>query len=290
MCTVFVPTDHSKNMSKRKKIGLALGGGAARGCAHIGVIRALEEAGYEIEAISGTSIGALIGGVYASGGLGSLEAELETMSIPKVLSFWDLRLPVSGLVKGQKVEDFLQRFLPISTIGRLPIPFAAVGADLKSGDRVVLDKGALLTAIRASISLPAIFPPVKVGKRYLVDGGLVDPVPVKALRDMGVKTIVAVDLNYHLEDASESLHPLVKKMADWVRDGNPLLFDVLYRSVMMIQRELTIANFQLDPPHLVIRPRVGTYKAFDFHRSQELIEEGYRSMKQALKRVDWTNR
>jgi len=269
-------------MPKRKQIGLALGGGAARGCAHIGVIRALEEAGYEITAVAGTSIGAFVGGVYAGGGLDKLEEEFRGMSRGKILSLWDFRLPVSGLIEGKKIEKYLEQFLSVKSIGKLPMPFAAVAANLKTGDEVVLDKGKIIPAVRASISLPAIFTPVEIGRKHLVDGGLVNPLPVNVLRDMGLKNVVAVDLNYHLDDPSFVQPSLLKQATQWMRSGDPLMFDVIYRSVMMIQRELTIQRLKTEPAELVIRPKVGTFKAFDFHRAAELIEEGYRSAKLAL--------
>ncbi len=268
----------------KKKIALALGGGAARGCAHLGVIRALEEQDYEIEAVSGTSIGALVGGVYASGGLQELRDLLPKITKKKVFSYWDFNfLTGGGIVKGKRAEELIDRFLKIKTFKKLNIPFYAVAANIKNGKKVIINSGEVLSAIRASISLPVIFPAVQKGNQLLADGGLVDPVPIQILKEKGYKNIIGVDLNYDLQDLTAELNPIIKKSLKWIKGNEPLAIDVLYRSVMIIQRELTLKAEQLDPPKLIIRPKVGKYKAFDFHRAVEMENEGYRATKKALK-------
>ncbi len=270
----------------KKKIALALGGGAARGCSHLGVIRALEEQGYEIEAISGTSIGALVGGIYASGNLQELRNILPKITKTKVLSYWDFNfLTGGGIVKGKRAEDLIERFLAVKTFKKLHIPFYAVAANIKNGKKVVINSGKIMPAIRASISLPAIFPAVKRGSQILADGGLVDPVPIQVLKEKGYKNIIGVDLNYDLQDLSSDLNPLLKKSMQWLTGNGPLAIDVLYRSMMLIQRELTLKAEHIDPPKLMIRPKVGKYKAFDFHKAVEMEKEGYRAAKNALRAI-----
>lgn len=182
----------------RPKIGLALGSGSARGLAHIGVIRAVEEAGIEIDCIAGTSMGALIGAVYAAGKLDELEAVFATFDWKKTLSFFDVVLPKSGLLDGAKVGELVRGLVHAKSIEALNMPFQAVATDIANGTEVVIGSGDVIEAVRASISVPGIFTPVRSGDRILVDGGLVNPVPVSAARAMGADIVIAVDLNHEI--------------------------------------------------------------------------------------------
>jgi len=182
-------------MSKTKKIGLALGSGSARGWSHIGVIHGLLEEGIDIDIVCGTSIGSIVGGALAAGALDKLDKWARELAWSDILGFMDVTLPRSGLIEGDRIAKFFRENLSDPNIEDLPLPFAAVSTDMSSGREVWLQKGSLIDAIRASISLPGIFTPFKQGERWLVDGGLVNPVPVSLCRAMGADVVIAVNLN-----------------------------------------------------------------------------------------------
>jgi NTE family protein len=186
----------SKPNIEGKKIGLALGSGSARGLAHIGVLRAIEESGIKIDLIAGSSIGALVGAVYAGGELNALESSFKTFGWKKLVSLFDLVLPKSGLMDGKKVMEFVSSHLIIKEIEALPIPFQAVATDILTAEEILISEGDIANAIRASIAVPGIFTPVYDAGRILVDGGLVDPVPVSVVRAMGADFVIAIDLNH----------------------------------------------------------------------------------------------
>jgi NTE family protein len=186
----------SEFKKKGLKIGLALGGGSARGLAHIGVIQVLQAYGIPIDIIAGTSIGSLVGSLYAAGdSVEKLEKSVSLLDKRKVLSLMDITFPRSGLVRGNRIEKMLIDWgLGDKTFEELNIPFAAVATDIESGERVILNQGNVADAVRASMSIPGIFVPVKYDDRYLVDGGVVDPVPVDLAKKMGADIVIAVSL------------------------------------------------------------------------------------------------
>jgi NTE family protein len=190
------------------KIGLALGSGSARGLAHLGVIRAIEEAGIEVSFIAGSSMGALVGAIYAAGKINELEAAFRTFDWKKTASFFDVVLPKSGLLDGAKVSELVRTHIHTDTIEMLTKPFAAVATDIVSGEEVIIRSGDVIEAVRASISVPGIFTPVRNNGRILVDGGLTNPVPVSAVRAMGADIVIAVDLNHEII-AGKNLKPLL---------------------------------------------------------------------------------
>ena len=192
----------------RPKIGLALGSGSARGLAHLGVIRAIEDAGIKVDFIAGTSMGALIGAIHAAGKLDELEAAFRTFDWKMTASFFDVVLPKSGLLDGAKVSELVRAHIHADTIEMLAKPFAAVATDIVSGEEVVIRSGDVIEAVRASISVPGIFTPVRSNGRILVDGGLTNPVPVSAVRAMGADIVIAVDLNHEII-AGKNLKPLL---------------------------------------------------------------------------------
>ena len=192
----------------RPRIGLALGSGSARGLAHLGVIRAIEEAGIEVGFIAGTSMGALIGAIHAAGKLDELEASFLGFDWKKTASFFDVVLPKSGLLDGARISELVRAHIHADTIEALPIPFAAVATDIVSGEEIVIRSGDVIEAVRASISVPGIFTPVRSDGRILVDGGLTNPVPVSATRAMGADIVIAVDLNHEII-AGKNLKPLL---------------------------------------------------------------------------------
>jgi NTE family protein len=194
--------------NRRPRIGLALGSGSARGLAHLGVIRAIEDAGIEVDFIAGASMGALIGAIYAAGKLDELEATFLTLDWKKTVSFFDVVLPKSGLLDGAKISELVRAYIHADVIEKLPKPFAAVATDIVSGDEVAIRSGDAIEAVRASISVPGIFTPVRSNGRILVDGGLTNPVPVSVLHAMGADFIIAVDLNHEIV-AGKNLKPLL---------------------------------------------------------------------------------
>ena len=196
------------NPGRRSRIGLALGSGSARGLAHLGVIRAIEDAGIEVDFIAGTSMGALIGAIHAAGKLDELEATFLAFDWRKTASFFDVVLPKSGLLDGARISELVRAHIHTDAIETLPIPFAAVATDIVSGEEVVIRSGDVIEAVRASISVPGIFTPVRSNGHILVDGGLTNPVPVSAVRAMGADIVIAVDLNHEIING-KNMKPLL---------------------------------------------------------------------------------
>jgi NTE family protein len=199
------PTLKSDANAPAPKVGLALGSGSARGLAHIGVLRAIEEAGIEIDVIAGTSMGALIGAIFAAGKLDGLATRFLDFDWKGIISLLDPVFPRSGLIDGQKIADLVRAHVSAASIEDLPIPFRAVATCIMSGEEVVCGAGDLIEAVRASISVPGIFTPMRSNGRILVDGGLVNPVPVSVVRAMGADLVIAVDLNHDIV-AGRALH------------------------------------------------------------------------------------
>jgi NTE family protein len=298
-------------------VGLALGSGSARGWAHIGVIRALAEAGLPVDYLAGTSIGAAVGAVFASGDLDALEDVALELDWRQVASFYDAVLPKSGLIDGTKLSAFIRNYVKETRIEQLPIPYCAVATDLETGEEVAIRDGDIVEAVRASFSIPGILTPVRWNDRILVDGGLVNPVPVNVLRDMGADFVIAVDLNRGVvgerasrgrataleppvRDApvteiksriSRALHtrmarvggPALAQIKRWrSREQLPSIFDVMTTSINIMETFITTTRLDADPPDLLIQPKVGHIRSMEFHRAGEAILEGYREAKERL--------
>ena len=216
---------------KKRRVALVLAGGGARGVAHIGAIEELERQGFEISAVAGTSMGALVGGVYASGYLEPFKEWMRALDKYKVFSLVDFALSTEGLVKGDRVMEAMKELVPDVQIERMPVPFAAVAADLLTGDEVVLDSGGLYDAIRASISIPSVFRPVHRDGRVLVDGGTVNPLPLNRVRREEGDLLVAVDVSARFG-------------ADSVRRANASLnyYKVLIASSQIMQQRITLGE------------------------------------------------
>ena len=193
--TESVPTASSPSTSK---VGLALGSGSARGWAHIGVIRALADAGIEIKCVAGTSIGSLVGAAFALNKVDVLEEFARQLDWKQIVSFLDVTFPKSGLIDGKRITDFFRSHVQDVNIEEMSLRYCAVATDLVTGTEAVLNQGDLIEAIRASISIPGIFAPVKKDDGFLVDGGLVNPVPVSVARNMGADYVIAVNLNHDI--------------------------------------------------------------------------------------------
>lgn len=246
------------------KIGLALGSGAARGLAHIGVIRALEENGISIDVISGTSIGAVVGGLYAAGLTVKEISEFALEFGKKRVAYWidPSFFRGGGLIKGDKIEQALKELTgPIDFKG-LKIPFYAVASDLVTFDAVVLAEGQLSRAVRASFAIPGIFSPVRYDGHWLIDGALVAPVPTRVLRENGCDLIIAVNVSTAPEK-EESISP----------QDIPGILDVLMQTIYMAQQKIAEPCMRLADINIV--PAVGEYGWTDFSRAADLIEAGY---------------
>lgn len=292
------------------RIGLALGSGAARGWSHIGAIQVLEEAGIRPDIICGTSIGALVGGVHAKGKLEGFETWLRGLSWSDVVSFLDFSMG-GGLIKGSKLLGYLGGILGEADIAEFDVPFAAVATDLHTGREVWLEKGPFLEVARASISVPGLFTPVLRDGRYLVDGGLVNPVPVSLARAMGADIVIAVDLGADMlgpaspahQQASTAVVPsqpddglLSRLQAGFASlfagSGNgstapppPSMIDVLATSINIMQVRITRSRLAGEPADVLVTPRLAHFALLDFHRAGEAIEEGRRATEAVLPQI-----
>ena len=284
------------------RIGLALGGGSARGWAHVGVIRELEAAGIRPDLVCGTSVGAMVGAAYAAGELDRFEQWLLDMSMSDVVSFMDVTLN-GGMLKGDRLMDFFRRNFVDHPIENLAMPFAAVATSLRTGAEVWLREGSAVEAVRASIALPVLFTPVQHNGLILVDGGLVNPVPVSLARAMGADLVIAVDLNSDMLSRYEAADPPPESTAspvgEWMRKlqvtlGLPLsevarnepkppsLLDVVGSSINIMQVRITRSRMAGEPADVVIAPRLAHFGLFDFHRAREAIDIGRRSVRTVL--------
>lgn len=279
------------------RVGIALGGGSARGWAHIGVLAGLSENGIEPEVVCGTSIGALVGGIYAAGGLKELEAWVAGLTRRDVLALVDFTVVGGGAIRGRKLLDLYREQLGEPAIEELPRPFAAVATDLETGAEVWLQHGPLHEAIRASISLPGLFVPVRRDGRWLVDGGLVNPVPVSLCRALGADVVIGVDLRSgpapptQAEGAARMGPAVVRQVrgtpaaAGKAGEGSPeapRLPAVLAAALDIMQDRISRSRLAGDPPDLLVTPRVRGVPPLEFAGGGPTIEEGYRAVRRAL--------
>ena len=268
------------------RVGLALGGGGARGYAHIGVIDVLIEHGFEIAAVAGSSMGALVGGLYAAGQLEPYGAWVRTIGQREVLRLLDPRLRGPGASGAEKVMARVGELIGDAQIEDLPIPFTAVATDLLARRAVWFQRGPLTTAIRASIALPPAITPVVVEGRLLSDGGLMDPVPIAPIASAAVDTIVAVSLNGL---RGNGLPVSVRKPAGGSYQAESLpaglrKIDMVNLSMEAVSALLTRYRLAALPPDLLIEVPVDACGTLDFHRAEEMIELGRASAQEALAR------
>ena len=278
----------------RPRLGIALGSGSARGWAHIGVLRALRQAGIEPDLVCGTSIGAFVGAAYASGRLDELEAWVASLTRRDVLGFFDVSLG-GGLIKGERLLNFVtERFLH-GSFADLERPFACVATDLANGREIWLKEGAIADAVRASIAVPGLFAPHPVGGRFLVDGGLVNPVPVSLCRAIDADVVIAVDLGMDTINLrlGKALPVNVqggwrRKVGNWLgRNGNgdaprPSLTDVLTNSVAIMQGRISRSRMAGEPADVLVAPRLGQMGLLDYHRGVDAITAGRKATEHML--------
>ncbi|NIP38156.1 MAG: patatin family protein [Candidatus Dadabacteria bacterium] len=253
------------------KLGIALGGGGAKGYAHIGVLKTFNKHGIEFDVISGTSVGAFVGAVYASGSLDKLEEIATRFSIIDIPLLLSPTLSKQGFFSGKKIEKILNEIIPESKIQDLPKPFSAVCVDLNKPRIVTLSKGNLVNAVRASIAIPGLFTPIKSGKQLLVDGGVLEPVPVEAARKMGADILVAVDLLSKSQNFKD------------LQDGT--LVDIIQKTSIATQQGLTKFRMELHPPDFVIEPDVSDLGILDFKKGKKAIRVGEAETKKIIPKI-----
>ena len=267
---------------KPPKVGLALGSSAARGLAHIGVLKALKEASIPVDMVAGTSMGAMIGACFAKEGeISAVEEiaintgwrELARLLDPKLGS---LR---KGLIRGQRIEEFLYSLIGDAEFKDLKIPFAAVATDVNTGEEVVIREGSVIEAVRASISIPGIFVPVMLEGKCLVDGGLTNPVPADIVRDMGAKFIIAVNVLVEPQKSKRTASP--PKGAEMAEAPN--IFNTLIQSIYIMEHE--IIKSRIPKADVIISPDVSRIEAFEFYKGEEAILAGYEAARNALPRL-----
>lgn len=288
--------------ARKPRIGLALGGGSARGWAHIGVIRALEEIGIHADLIAGTSIGALVGAAHAGGKLAPFEEWARGLTRKDVFSLMDFQLG-GGMLKGARLMDFFRSNFHDSQIEDLALPFAATATALQTGAEVWLRSGSTIDAVRASLAMPALFTPVHYQGRLLVDGGLVNPVPVSLARAMEADVVIAVDLASDIlgrslrptqgtESATGShewlrrlqagVSQLLPSPATPAQAALPSMLSVMATSIEIMQVRISRSRMAGDPPDALIRPRVGHIGVLELHRAAESIEAGRRAVQEVV--------
>jgi len=300
---------------RRPVIGLALGGGAARGLAHIGIVRTLIAHGIVPNVVVGTSIGAVVGGAYATGQLDTLEEWARRLQPRNLLGYLDIRLNGSGLIGGDKLAAQLEAAIGPILIEDLPMKFATVATEVRTGHEIWLTHGRMVDAMRASYALPGIFSPVLVGDRWLVDGALVNPVPVSAARAFGAEIVIAANLSSDIFAHSTTIYshgPAAEvtvavapetmiepaapkrgfgrlfsaertmKREFFGSAGRPGISSVMVDAFNIMQDRITRARLAGDPPDLLISPRVGEIGWFDFHRADDLIAHGTRAAERAI--------
>ena len=256
-------------MTDRPKIGLALGAGSARGIAHLGVLKVLETYKVPIDYIAGSSMGALIGALYACGL--DVDFMIKFANELQSKSWIDLCMPRSGLISGKKVESMLRIITRNRTFADLKLPFAAVATDIQRGEAVVLRSGSVAAAVRASISIPVIFKPVILDGKKLVDGGVVDRVPVTVSKNMGADVVIAVDVN---------------KFVTFQAVDN--IFDVMFQTLDIMERK--ILNTTVLDTDVLIRPKVGHISPAQFHKVDELVEQGMIAAEAAMSKIGYVLR
>ena len=299
---------------RRPVIGLALGGGAARGFAHIGILRALIAHGIVPNVVVGTSIGAVVGGAYAAGHLDTLEEWARSLQPRNIFSYLDIRLNGSGLIGGAKLAAQLEASLGQIQIEDLPLKFASVATEVRTGHEIWLTHGRLVDAMRASYALPGIFAPRLVGDRWLVDGALVNPVPVSTARALGAEIVIAANLSNDVfghsttifsygaqgdapEEVVEVAPPPKRRFGNFFSaertvkreffggGGRPGISTVMVDAFNIMQDRITRARLAGDPPDLLISPRVGQIGWFDFHRADDLIAHGARAAERTIEAI-----
>lgn len=308
----LAPRDASRvSGGPRRRVGLALGGGSARGWAHIGIIRELRDAGVPLDVIAGTSIGAVVGGCAAAGKLDELEAFALSLNRRRMLGLMDISFAGSALIGGARLRRRLSRDLGDVRIEGLPTPFAAVATELGSGREVCLSHGDLVEAVRASYAMPGLFEPVRISGRWLFDGAMSNPVPVSVCRTLGADFVIAVSLTSDIDEAATSgsasllgdevesavvpagrttkrrrLRFARRRLFERRVDGAPGIASVMVNAFSVAQERISRARLAYDRPEVLIPARLDSVGLFDFHRAANLVAHGRRVAREALPAIE----
>jgi len=298
----------------KPKIGIALGSGAARGWSHIGVLQALAEEGIEPDIVCGCSMGALVGAAYVAGELETLEKRARTINWREIARYVDIDLTNGGLIEGKRILSFMQTIKEDATIESFETPFAAIATDLLTGREIWLQQGSIVDAVRASMAMPGLFSPVNLNSKWLLDGALVNPVPVSACRALGADIIIAVNLNGGLvgkhthpslaektqenststgmdildglfKEVPSSISKSLKKIVPGLLmsgSATPSYFDVSASAINIMQDQITRSRLAGEPPHIMFTPRLRDLGILEFNRAEEAIEEGRNSVRRSL--------
>lgn len=285
----------------KKDVALVLSSGGARGLAHIGAIEELEAQGYRITSIAGCSMGALIGGVYAAGKLKEFREWMKTVDRKKMLELTDFSLSLNHIVKGSRIIEAIMEFVPDVPIEDLPIPYCAVATDLKTGHEVVFNKGSLFHAIRASISLPSFYEPVRRDGMILIDGGVTNPIPLNRVVRQEGDILVGIDVSGHDYKAQwEIQQELIEKRKRSKSLSQQILnklipdnlefnyYTMLSRVSSLMIRQNSILMTQLMKPDVLVDIQMSRYGGFDYDKSEKIIAIGRQKTQQALKRINNT--
>jgi len=290
----------------KKNVALVLSAGGARGCAHIGAIRILEQQGFHITSVAGTSMGALIGGIYASGQLPQFEEWISSLDMLEVLSLTDFSISKKGLVKGEKVIKRIKEIVPSRKIEELPIPFCAVATDILNGSETVFTEGDLFEAIRASIAIPTVFQPHIIDNRYFVDGGITNPIPVNRVSRSGDDLLVVVNVSAHVPPSKRTEEPeqkpygqyaeliesikekLNRLMPDKKNHDDISILNLSNKSIGTMMRRISELTLEKHKPDILISISRQSFSTYDFYKAREIIREGEEATLETLKRMEKT--
>ncbi len=288
-----------KDEQKKKNVALVLSSGGARGLAHIGAIEELEARSYHISSIAGCSMGALIAGVYAAGKLDEFREWMKTVTRRKMFELTDFSLSLNHIVKGKRIIEAIMEFVPDVAIEDLPIPYCAVATDLTAGKEVVFNKGSLFEAIRASISLPSFYEPVQRDGMILIDGGVINPIPLNRVKRQSGDILVGVDVSGH---DYKSQWEEMRRLTEWQKNDKSLkakildklipdniefnYYTMLSRSSSLMIRQNSILMAKLMKPDVLVDIQMSRYGGFDYDKSEKIIAIGRQKTSQAINKYE----
>lgn len=288
-------------MKQSKRVALVLSSGGARGYVHIGAIEALTERGYEISSIAGTSIGALVGAMYAAGRLAEVKKEFASLSTKEIVSLIDLSVGKNHLVKGERVIEKLKAIVPDVNIEDLKIPFRAVAGDLETQREVVFSKGSLYRALRASISIPTVFRPVKIGTHLLVDGAVANPLPLnRVVRHEDGDLLVSINVCAPASPEIDAIRTRARRLQQSKllslnglagvfkssETGSNYLSLMLSTLTLLIQRNTVLAK-KVTPPDISLDIPMNRFNVYDFSRLEQISRAGYEAMNEVLDKYEF---
>lgn len=284
---------------KTKDVALVLSSGGARGLAHIGAIEELESHGYHISSIAGCSMGALIGGVYAAGKLKEFREWMKTINRKKMIELTDFSFSINHLAKGTRIIEAIMEFVPDMAIEDLPVPYCAVATDLKAGREVVFNKGSLFEAIRASISMPSFYKPVQRDGMVLIDGGILNPIPLNRVKRQKKDILVGIDVSGHdykaqwdemhrLTEMQKQDNSLKSKILDMLIPDNIEFnyYTMLSRTNSLMIRQNSILMAKLMKPDILVDIQMSRYGTFDFDKSEKLVAIGKQKTLHAIEKYE----